>query len=371
MTKTEIGRPLYLDIHSLIKVSSPPMPDEVSRYTREKLNLFLTDAPITEKDSDIFISRLESCHAFEWANYHVNLKYGFLITEGNGETAVIFSYRARPDVIVILSKPIRVLYSEREKISDRLFDALMFCFNIVLCKKNGMFFHGAVAEKEGRAVLLTGPFGTKKSLLLLAMLKDSWNFISDDKFILHGGNAYILYPEIMVRAYYLKYLPWLESIIPDVKNFKKAEAFREWIRVFASRHLPAPLFPVLSKFYDPYAPVNINTDVLFHDCKIMKSGKVSAVVLLSDGHNLEITKMSKTEMIEHLAAVQRLISYEESKISSLRERLSLRDSSFRCSIYDIINSNFSDQAFFKLTMPSDCDMDDALRELNHCLSQSA
>ena len=103
----------------------------------------------------------------------------------------------------------------------------------------------------------------------------------------------------------------------------------------------------------------------------MKSGKISSVVLLSEGHNLEITKTSKADIIDYLTSVQRLISYEESKISSLRERLSLRDNSFRCSIYDIINSNFSDQAFFKLTMPSDCDMDDALRELNHCLSQSA
>ena len=369
MTKTAIDRPLYLDIHSLIMVSSQPMPDEVIRYTREKLNLFLTAAPITEQESDIVISRLESCHIFEWSNYHVNLKYGFLITEYNGETAIIFSYRAKTDIVVILSEPISVLCSDREKISDRLFDALMFCFNIVLCRKNGMFFHGAAFERGGKSVLLTGPFGTKKSMLLLAMLKDSWHFISDDKFILYDGSAYMLYPEIMIRAYYLKYLPWLESVIPDVKNFKKAEALREKIMSLASGYLPASLLPLFRMIYDPYTPVNINSNALFPDCKTMKSGKVSAVVLLSEGHNLESKKMSKADIIDYLTAVQRLISYEESNISSLKERLFLRDNSFRCSIYDIINSNFNDQDFFKLTLPVDCDMYLAFRELNRCLDE--
>lgn len=369
MAKTTIDRPLYLNIHSLITVSSFPMPDEVSSYTREKLSLFLTDAPITEKEADIVISQLEADHPFTWTNYHVNLEYGFHITEHKGETVIIFAHRAKPDVIVILSDPIKILYKDRKGISDRLFDALMFCFQLVLSQKKGMFYHGAVAEKQGRCVILTGPFGTKKSMLLLTMLRDNWNFISDDKFILHGGNAYMLYHDIMMRAYYTEFMPWLEGIMPGMKRFKKDEAFRERVRIFVSRHLPASLLPVLSKLYDPYATVNINADELFPASMAKRSARISSVVLLSEGPVLVIGDATKTGILKDIVAVQRLISYEESKFSSLKERLFLQDKSFGCPADDIIDSNFEGQTFFRLTLPVNCNLDLAYQELKCCVEK--
>lgn len=362
-------RPLYLNIHSLITVSSFPMPDEVSSYTREKLSLFLTDAPITEQEADIVISQLEADHPFTWTNYHVNLEYGFSITECEGETVIIFAHRAKPDVIVILSDPIKILYKDGKGISDRLFDVLMFCFQLVLSQKKGMFFHGAVAEKQGRCVILTGPFGTKKSMLLLTMLRDNWNFISDDKFVLHGGNAYMLYHDIMMRAYYTEFMPWLEGIMPGMKRFKKDEAFRERVRIFVTRHLPASLLPVLSKLYDPYATVNINADELFPASRAKRSARISSVVLLSDGPVLEIRDATKTGILKDLVAVQRLISYEESKFSSLKERLFLQDKRFGCPADDIIDSNFEGQTFFRFTLPVNCNLDLAYQELKRCLEK--
>lgn len=370
MTKTAIDKPLYLDIHSLIKVSSHPMPDEISRYTREKLSLFLTNAPITEGESDIVISKIEPHYSFGWTDYHFNLEYGFRITEYKGETAVIFAHRARPDVVVILSDPIRIFYVERQGISDKLYDALVFCLQITLLKRGGLFFHGAVAKREGSTVLLAGPFGSKKSMLLLTMLRDNWNFISDDKFILHGGNAYMLNPIIMLRDYYLEFLPWLEDIVPDVKKFKKAEAYRALIRKFAVRHLPASFFPLLRKFYDPFVPVNINVSALFPAFKTIMSARISVVVLLSAGPELKVTEVPRSDILEDLAAVQRLINYEELRFSLLKEQLFLQEKTFRCTIDDIIDGNFNDQVFFKLTLPINCDMNLAYLELNRCLVQA-
>jgi hypothetical protein len=367
MAKKQNIMPVYFDIHSLVRVWAPDLPIDIAGDLKEWLNLFISESVPDEIRADIIVSRLQEDNTFEWTNNHIDLEYGFKIEEHEGAAAVIFAYRTKPDIVAVMSDVIKIYYSNRQGVSGRLYEVLSFCIQVVCYRGNAMLFHGAVAEKHGQGVLLTGASGTKKTMLLLNMLMDEWNFISDDKFILYQGGALMLDSTISLRDYYFDCIRSLKNYLPDADNFRKRESLKR-VRVdFIFKHTPSYLLPLVKRLYNPFTTESISADVLIPGCKIIRSSKIHKVVLLHTGPHFSIERSTKKDVIEELLAIHRLTDHDTMPINCL---LYLHNPKYYFSIREIIETNFSEQDFIRLTLPVRCDPELVYKEVEPFLRQA-
>ena len=365
MVKSINSTSLYLDIHSLIKVWAPDMPHEISRYLNNHLGLFSAEPCGNRKEVDILLLQLQEFPTLTSSAYQLNSLYGFWLTEYQNQQAVVFNYRGEPDIIVIFSDTIKIFYNKRLKVSSKLYGILLFCFNLVLQKKNGLLFHGAAAKDENNCILLTGHRGAKKTIFLLAMLRNGWDYLSDDKFILHDTNAYLFQTFIPILNHHFDSLPWLAEIIQNNEKFRRKAKLRKIVRNSAQRDLPSYLFPSIERFlYDPSLIIEVNK--LFPTCKLIPSAKPSVVIVLSIGPQFKFESTSKNEIIDEMLAIQMLAFH---KFSSLAYLFPLYNKSYKYDLKNILDRNLIDPKFLKLTIPDDYSFDRVHNDIKQCLKQ--
>lgn len=355
---------LYLNIHNLIHVWAPNIPQNVSNYLRSQLGIFPVCSDNKPEEIDIHLIQLQEAPKLASSVNRWNSLYGFCLSEYEKQQAVIFNYKGTPDVIVTFSEVIKILYINRPRVSNRLYGILLFCFKLVLNKKNGLLFHGAIAKKEDNSVLLIGHRGTKKTLLLLTMLREEWDYLSDDKFVLHDNNAYSFQPFIKIMNYHFDLLPWLDEIKPGIRR-PKNWAFRKRIGDLAQMHVHKYLLPAVDKYCNP--SLDIKVDTLFPACKILHSVKPSTVIVLFIGPGFSFTNVSKKEaVVDEIALIQQLAFQD---MNSFENLLALHNSKFRYDIKEIVADNMNGQRFYKLVIPDNYDIDRAYQEVSHCLKQ--
>jgi hypothetical protein len=365
MAKSINNSQLYLDIYSLIRVWGPNMTYELSRYLLNQLGLFSVETTGKLQDIDILLLQLEEVPVLTSSEQRLNLIYGFVITEYQNQQAIIFNYRGGADIIAIFSDNIKIFYRNRIGISKKLYGILLFCFNLVLNKKNGLLFHGAIAKNENNGILLAGHRGTKKSMLLLTLLRNGWDYLSDDKFILHNNNSYLFQSFIPLRGHHFNSLPWLAELNKNSEKFIRRSKLREKARNYSIRKLPGYLQPTVERFFgDPSITVYINK--LFPSSNLIQSTRPSKVFVLLTGSQFRLENIPRDKIIDEIITVQKLLFH---KYSQLEYLLSIYNKSFKYDIKKILDKNLPDQMFFKLTVPDDLDISSVYQEVIHCLKQ--
>ena len=356
---------LYLDIHSIIKVWAPDIPKEICNFLNKRLGSFTLSSYHNPEEADILLLQLKENPMLDSSLNRWNSLYGFWFTEYEKQLAIVFNYKGKSDVVIIFSKVIKILYTNRPKMSRRLYGILLFCLKLAINSKNGVLFHGAIARKGNNSVLLTGHRGTRKTMLLLTMLKNGWDYLSDDKFVLHNHNAYLFQNFIALQDHHFEALPWLREKMPVNRRFSKLSALlRKNAGTFAQKHVHKHLLHGIDRFCNP--SVHIQGDELFPSCKILNSVRPSTVIALFTGPVFNIEVVSKTDIIDELALIMRLISDDSNALECM---LALYDSRFRYNMKEIIADNLNKLDFYKLTIPNNCDVDWVFQEVNKCLKQ--
>ena len=69
-----------------------------------------------------------------------------------------------------------------------LYNALHVPMGCLFAQKNNLVFHGAIAEKHNKCFMFVGDPGAGKSSLLMHLIKNGWNFITEDISILNDQN---------------------------------------------------------------------------------------------------------------------------------------------------------------------------------------
>ena len=359
---------LFFDVHSLITVRAPDMPDQVGNTLIKQLKLFISDLD-TKSDhvlnADIVMLMRKPDRSLELPKNDTNTNYGFWITEYNGEQAIIFTYRNKPDIIVTISHLIKIFYVNRPRVAGKLYSILLFCFHLALYKKNGLLFHGAVATKKDNCVVLLGSRGSKKTMFLLSMLKDGWDYLSEDKFILHNNRAYIFQSSTPLRDQHFLLLPWLANLLPDSAKLKKKLEFRKWARTVFFKYAPQYLLHPMKKYYNPSITIDVNK--LFPDSKVISSAKPSIIIMISSGNQFDFKSVSRGSIIGEINTLHHLIMNAISQ--ELIPLLFLYNQNYKYDFETIVNSSFSDQQFFKLTIPVNSDMENIYKDFTSCLNQ--
>lgn len=350
---------LCLDIHSLVTIYAPDLPFVVKNLLISRLGLFeVFDKPETV---DIMVLALPP-------KQHLTLPdsslYDFWLNEYQGEQAITFTYRGEGIVTIVFSDSLKILYRPVKKIAEQLYTILLYCIHLVLVGKNSLLFHGALAVSNDKknALILTGPRGSKKTSLLLNLLRDGWHYVSDDKFILSNKSAYLFQTFSVLCEHHIDSLPWLLELNPTLAKLNRWKRLRRGVKKLATQHLPAYFLPPLERYYD--RTLMLPMENIFKDIEIINNIKPNIVVVLAFGLNFEIKAVSGSDMLSEIATIQSLPFYQFFRFEKI---LSLINSSYTINLQPIITDNMKDLVFFKLTVPFNYDIDNVYNELKKCL----
>ena len=230
----------------------------------------------------------------------------FLVRERTGgEGWVIFFHRGEPDIMLRMDDAIEIRYRPRPRQAGKLYRLALFVLQLALVRRAAMLIHGAVVVRSGQGLLLTGPEDTKKTTLLLAFLRDGWEFLSDDLFLLHDGRAHLFATEIPLREHHFAALPWLQERLPEAAGFRRRARRNRRVQAWG-RRLPSYCFPLVSRFC-PDPSLVVPVERLFPDVACVAEASLSGMLLLALGESLRATPLAPEEAMARLDRMQRLL----------------------------------------------------------------
>jgi hypothetical protein len=213
-------------------------------------------------------------------------------------------------------------------------------------------------------VLLTGIKGSNKTRLHLTMMRRGWDYLADDKLILHGGRAYVFQTSLLLKDEHLAGMPWLDSALPAARRLKRGRGIRRRLAAWAARLLPGYLLPVIKRLHTHAFRVEVTR--VFPDRRVVSAEMPTAVAVVSRGRRLSSRLIPRNEAIAELVAVQDLHFHTTAPLDRL---LAFRRRARRPDTARIVEHNLADSRFLRLTIPDACDMEIVYEELTRCLAQ--
>ncbi len=363
---------LNLNLHDLVRIWSPAVSPNVYNGIHRLLGHFYVDQRPPEELIDVAIVPLQADSSLhEPLSRILPSPYGMSFVEHRGENGIVFNYRGRPDLVLMLGKRITINYTPRKKNVNRIYGLILFTINLVLHQKMGLLYHGAAVARDDVALLLTGLRGAKKTHVLMELLSKGWDYISDDKMLIQGGRMYTFQDIIPIADHHLVGIPWIYDLLPEETREQKC-AWRRNLRSHAAaasrRWLPKHFLPIAEKFYDPHHIVSVRQ--LFPQCRIIQSAVPTAVILLSLGDKIACEEIYSEDVLEEITAIQSLVFYS---MGPLEQLVYFCNRSFQVSLGDvvrenIVRANLAQFRFLRLTIPGRADMSevyDALMKQVH------
>ena len=355
---------MFFNLHSLIKIWAPNVPIEINSFLSRQLGHILTEPQNKTDESNIFLLELNKPPVFKKSFERWDSLFGFYLTQYQGQDAIVFSYKGKPDIIVSLSDTIEIYYLNRPNICHKLYGTILFCINLSLNKLDGLLLHGAAVKNEKHCLVLTGHRGTKKTMLLLTMLRDGWGFLSDDKFILLNSSAYLFQPTVPLRGHHFNTLRWLSEIVSDKQQLIKWSATKRRLLCLARRHVHKHLLPAVDRFLNP--SLVVPADIFSPMCKIVYSSTPSMFIAIFAGNKFELRDIPRDDFIEKMSIIQQMASHEFAQTECM---LHLYNRESGHNLKNIIDKNICCHHFFRLTIPGDFDINQAYQELMKCIRQ--
>lgn len=353
--------PLYLSIYGLVNLSIYAQSNELASGLDRYLGHF--KVPRLENPPDIKVEPLDGTIDPADLKAAQPSPYGMALSMIGGQRALVFHYCNQPDLVLILSDIIRLYYTPRKKNFFRIYGLLLFSLAMILRLKKGLLFHGAAVFKDQKnAILLTGLRGAKKTQLLLCLLQKKWNYISDDKLILHQGKMYMFQDMIPVTDHHIQALPWLYDMLPVGARSKKSPFRRMMNRrlaKFSRRYINKHLLPVMEKFYAPYLSLSLAD--LFPDAQ-KSEGPIAPknVVVLSLGEEISCQQEETGPMMEEISAIQQLQYYSMGPLEVL---IYFCNKQFPPGIRDIVPDNLARVLIYRLSISAHAPMEEVVERM--------
>ncbi|NQT94059.1 MAG: hypothetical protein HQ559_14955 [Lentisphaerae bacterium] len=300
---------LDFDLHGMLRVRGVHLPPPLAEGLRRHLAPFECPETGNEEKTDVLVGPLsaEERQALGAAPGPDSRLYG---SEMDGVPCVVFPYRGVPDVVVLPSPVMRLAFTPRPGCEGKVQRILVAVTRLALRQKGILLFHGAAARRTDHGVAITGPSQAGKTKCLLAMLKDGWGYLSDDKFILRNGTAYSF------RRYMSLPDTHREKLLPalGVASQRPGVAARMRRRAWhlASRRLPAYLLPRLRPLLVPTTAVDPAT--LFDGTEVLRETPLSTIVLLVPGSGFQTDADDVMRTMDGIVSAQDTDSEESDSI---------------------------------------------------------
>jgi len=289
--------------------------------------------------------------------------YTFQITD-KGAVA-LFYYRGKPDLQVCwCATGIRVDYHPRPGMANRLYGVLLWLLQNTFNKEGAALLHGAVIvpKDTNSAVLLTGPRGSGKTLLLLTLLKNAkGSYLAEDKTILFKNQVFCFHNDVPIQDHHIEALPWLVEQSTAINQLARYRLRRMRRRRFLEHHLPSYLLSRFEKWVMGSASVPVNTLMGRNDS--VKKAPLHRILILTPGDAFVVRECSRSQGIAALMCIQ---EQTLGTFSRLQQHLFLWSQKHASSPITALNEIEKTVSFFRVDLPSDWNPVEIAEELRLC-----
>jgi len=353
---------LSLNFHSLISVWAPDLPEAAQRPFRRHFQPFLQESELPPEDVDILLVQMRGEPKLDTSNQHVSAIFGFSIFFYEGASVVGLLQRGQPDILVQLTDNITIYYRDRAGVEGRLYGAVLWGIYLAARLKGCLIMHGVVVEREGQGVFICGHRGMKKTQLLLTFLRQGWNYVSDDKFLLDGNQACLFEPLVSVRNYHYLIFPWLEKRLPrstlSRTLYRLGYPVQSLVRTWAPRRLQ----PLFERRLDPVrqAPAQ----VIVPACKVTPKVTLSHGFTLLCGEQFSIQSQTVELAASRLQAIYELMHVD---ISAMEQSTLLYSAKILQPVPTLMSRLLADVPVSSITLPDSVNLDTVYSAMvQHC-----
>ncbi|MBF0327748.1 MAG: hypothetical protein HQL10_01155 [Nitrospirae bacterium] len=346
---------LFLDIHSIITLEAYDLNEEVASRLHKFFGLFLTENKPGSKP-DIVMTILQDVEAGVLEHKSKDPAQ-FWIREHKDGACIVLGYKQRPDIAIILSNPIKILYTPRPGYFGALYYAIIHGIQFALLKKNGLLYHGLVLKYNTLPMLIVGPEGIGKSPLALHMLHNGCDYLSEDKFIFLNREAYIFRPYMPIRKHHMNMFP---EILTSIYNSQSKKTSKFWLRKFIEKlvgisfiknNLPAQLHEKIKQAIDP--PVFALIRDIFPNVQVLNSVHPEIAVMIINAKEQSFVEISREEFAERAKTLYWMAFPE---IDNILKLLSLHGYDYHTKMNALIHRNTDNLRCFKMTLPYSSDI---------------
>lgn len=350
-----------------VRLDSHDAPDAVHRELESRLRLFAAE-PAAGTAPGTAAAGEPSVDLRPWGDGdvpglgqdHLLSKRGYRLTELDGCPAAILQYRGRADIGIIFGESLQVRYVPRRKIAKKLAGAALYVLHLALMRRSTPMMHGAVLVRDSNGLVLTGLRGACKTMALLTLMQRGWDFLSDDRFLLHEAGAHMVLDSIPLRPHHYFALPWLADLPGPVgAHAPRARSLAKRAN-FCIRHLPRYLIPAVEGYCEEALVVSPGDIV--PGCRSVEEAPIRTLVMLVPGHSGH-REVPLEESLEPLSVILEMAFHPYLR---MERELSVRGVCLRPKTTDVLRENLKGVRIMHLGVPEGGSIEALAGEIETC-----
>jgi hypothetical protein len=277
-------------------------------------------AALPSQAVDIVIRRQQHRFAtLDHRAWQMNALYGCYVTNINGVATVFLLNDSKPFCQISFAQQITIELDQQLSQIKPLYDLIIFCIRYQLEQHQYFLLHGGVYIKNQRPLILLGQRGSRKTLIGLNLLKQGWDYLAEDKFVVNQQGIYQYDNYFTLNAYHFELLPWLLEQYPQARRFQRWSRVRKLMGKTAKSVLPQKLHPNVHRVFNKGLDCHI--EQLFpHTNRAEKINTEVKVMLLSHQYQrqkIELCPLPREHLLDQLVQLQQLAFAQYNQLSSL------------------------------------------------------
>lgn len=344
---------LWLDFHGIIKVRGRGLSSAHAATLKKNFPQFLKQSPVEEGTYDIEIQPMDE-EVFRYLDVNLHKKFARLQLDfdRDDEPLVTMSYRGALDMVIQSREKVVLQFRPRNGGFGKFILCVHLCIIIALYRKNAMLFKGAVVSRGDCPIVLSGMSGAGKTSIMLHLLNDGWDYLSDNTYLLSDGHAHLFRKRVVFNYYHLTAFPEVFSQAEYLPEQKKARS-RLRRQQFAVRRLPALLQREerFKRFLDPF--LVRQPEELYPQCKILRRARPKVYLILRSGHTFRVRPIPREEAVRRLAVMHHLTWQA---FHPLNYTVELSRGKPLYSLHEVVEANTHETFFHEVTLPGDGDL---------------
>ena len=356
---------IHLDFHSMVQLVSVDTTPSMERYFNQSLSRFIKQSKCSEHEADVVVQPISLEHSLMSNIAELTPHHNKIFLNIENKTVVYFFYRNKIDYIIVFDQQIKFFYLPSKNIHKRIDSIINFCLDLQLAKKDSLICYGAVLVKQDRCLLLVGSPMTGKTMTALSLLSNGWDFVSDNKFILSKGRAYLCEDTIAMRPHFhFKHFPSLQNNTPSFPKVEMKFKIKSLLVKKAYQYMPRQLLPLLDEFaaFRQYHKVPVN--VVFPKAKSVDSAKITDVLVVSQGKETRSDHSCLEDCIRDMAVIQNMLIRD---LSLFEDLLFLTNNALTIEVKNILSCNLDTAKFHRVTKTIGADIKQVTALLNQFL----
>ncbi|MFP6687114.1 MAG: hypothetical protein VB934_20495, partial [Polyangiaceae bacterium] len=266
---------------------------------------------------------------------------------------------------------IHIAYLPRPKIARRLFGVLLLALQAAALRRGGTFVHGSMAQHPDHGgVLLLGANNSRKTQILLTMLREGWDFLCDDKSLLLDGKCHSLDATIPICGHHIQALPWVGDALRNIGAHVGRPTSRR-LRLAALRLLqvlPPPSLPGIAITERLNPTLRPAPSALFVGCDELGIAMPDRTLINVPGAELVCQPLETNTGLQLATEIQsRALGKQMDEALALMQKMSGEDWP---TVESVLTNSLSQNRFLHLTLPPEAKIDIVYEEILRCLRQA-